>query len=1614
MRYSTISSCLFLCAFASSGLCAAIPTATTTHAKPVGALLMNRIHEEVNPKGRGPVEDLSWSTAIATLASVLVVSRVFKLVRALKAVGSLPGLRIAFEPFSVLAIILPETWWNPSLLFTWTWRKTKNGIHVSSPIVLGSPPLVYIRYGCDTVSVVPFLSGSPSIYTRSMEVGKQIVVAGHRSGAFGKADNMGRFFLFWGLNIVSAEGDLWRKHRRIASPAFNNDTYTFVWDASRKLYAEMSSAEGWATKDVIEVPSVHVLTFKASFFTLIIFASVGFGFPFTWANPPAQQGEMSIQECMEIITKTNIFAIAAPAWAWKLPFAWSVLASFCVQKTLEICGRVRRTRRAYETMRAFMYSLVSATRETIRSEAEDTTSKRARDLFTLLVRASEDAGGKMGLSDNELVSKTRCLHRYQRLTKTTAQSLAATLAFLALDSDLQDELVAQVQEVTRGRDDDTLLLEDYGKLDKVLAAFYEGIRMFPSGVFLVREVKYDTVLDISDGGEPRMLSVKKGTNVKYNPRYFSEPDEFRASRWYRRQRDLDEKDELEEYTAFSIGPRACLGRKFASTEGVCFLASLLRDWRVEPLLAMQTNGRVETVDEWRGRVLQATIDLTLGIHDVPLRFIVSCSLYFSPIALAQYTPSPRWAQAVALLESTLYVHGGLSDPFNSYSYSSAPEISDLLVLDLSTSFNSSSPPWQLVSSNSSPALAWHTLSAINPTELLLFGGQPDPNSLTVLTTLNDSSGLLSTSDKSSPSFIMEPQNWVNEPMRRIRHSSSYTGGKVWIIGGEKADGSGNGFSEHYLFSPSSPEFSQLPSSRSAPPDIYGHASLVLPDGRLLILGGYCASCSGLVPMSTVWSLNTTQNPLVWEKLSISNKSLPSPRRDFAAVVLSNGQVLIHGGGDSQLQTTYSDGWILNTGQNPMVWTSVAALAQLGQRKDHLAVQAGGYVLFCFGYGSSSPASAALFIYNPAISSMVTSYTAPSPGSTPVIASLAPTQTGSNPNSNGGTSTASPGGSSGPPSNTSGSSSGSSDRTLAIALGTTFGVLGLVAGGLVMVYYWKRVHNRDRRAARKFFPLADDPELSSEGSMGGAAPEAAHLDGQTDERVRWIDSPGVITDILAHLGISKFSTSSRQPRRDMFADEDTRSFGWTGHPSTVQRLGSEGPSVWSLRSVSALVRGVIGREPSGSGIDHEWEKVDHLREGGRQGLIRQGSLRSDYSSHPTHQGDGSFWSYTDPFEDPLPDDEYDGLNLRHGIPEKDADYDNFVPRSDETDDYDLTALGPQDSAWPFSVRPHMLTPLREVSHTTLSDPSNSLPSLQEPSHGQISYGHADDAALSPPASTSPTCHSPTASRFSDTHPVTSPPRHSTISGSTLSPSPSLSRPDGWWLRLTKSPLLDRRTSITSSKPLDFRDPTPAPPLVPLEDTKKSSPTPVRSNDTPVDIPVEHGRSVSSAHSGRTANTDSAEHLGGSYDVVQRLASDGSGSRRAPSLGSAEITEQGIFVVDNHAPSEISLSCGPPHADPPPLTLAPASPATYMDVETPSARLMLPKSNLPSSKGGAIVSSRVRAYERRLSRELESQQIPPLRNTLHREEVPSRTRPTIQYGVAPRASLFIANPDCGHIS
>ena len=234
--------------------------------------------------------------------------------------------------------------------------------------------------------------------------------------------------------------------------------------------------------------------------------------------------------------------------------------------------------------------------------------------------------------------------------------------------------------------------------------------------------------------------------------------------------------------------------------------------------------------------------------------------------------------------------------------------------------------------------------------MLMFGGQPDPNSDIVLPDRPDSAWVLGVENPDSPSWVNEPQGWANEPSRRISHSASSSGGKVFIIGGQKADGSQNAINERDVFDYTGPTFTTLPTT-NGPPDLYGHTSLVLQNGSLLVFGGYSQSQDTLLSFSTIWILDTWADTFVWSMARVDNATLPSRRRNFAAVVLSDGRILIHGGSDAILQTTYSDGWLLDTTKDPMVWTQVDPLSALGQRRDHMVVAIGSVVVF--GFGASS-------------------------------------------------------------------------------------------------------------------------------------------------------------------------------------------------------------------------------------------------------------------------------------------------------------------------------------------------------------------------------------------------------------------------------------------------------------------------------------------------------------------------------------------------------------------------------------------------------------------------------------------------------------------------------------
>lgn len=592
--------------------------------------------------------------------------------------------------------------------------------------------------------------------------------------------------------------------------------------------------------------------------------------------------------------------------------------------------------------------------------------------------------------------------------------------------------------------------------------------------------------------------------------------------------------------------------------------------------------------------------------------------------------------------------------------------------------------------------------------------------------------------------------------------------------------------------------------------------------------------------------------------------------------------------------------------------------------------------------------------------------------------------------------------------TSGNSSGSNDgHTTAIALGTVFAALALLAGASFTAYYLRKHNRRDR------FHLLGSSDDDGNDDTGAPLPVAVPHEKSTT----------VPQTIRGKLGVfvSKRTVPQTQ-RRDMLAEEDTRPFGdfswWRGD---VRREASSAQSSWdstrsrrlptlgevmqdslaSLRSVSdAIAAYAVGtrssksREASAGSRSTAWREKEPSYEPylDEVGLMHGSVCPSDKVSRPRGGRQGSHSSgYTavDPFA------EYETEDFK--LP---GEYVFDVDLSEE----DLSDPPPRPyvySRGQAAAATYDLTRLSTLTEQpsvgTLSDPTVSSDSA---SHS-LYLSHAGT--------------NPDTSRSSHETPRSPLPRPSSIIDANPLPSQPMRRSDSWWSRFAKTPLLDRRVSSDNNRhkrPLEFRDPQPPPRLIPIKESSHSNPpSGEHSGHNHMYSSAIHGRSASSLQTAKTANSENIEKMGRTMDIVQRgtVSSHSSG----PSIDSIpenapahEESSPSRHLSVVFASNQESLQAGGPE---PHLVQSP----TEMTTAGSLARSKLARRTSPASPGRISppqramstgqVAAQVQAYERRMSQHQqdEAARLPPAAHN-------KRDRGSM-YGVVPRAPLFVANPD-----
>ncbi|PWN34893.1 uncharacterized protein FA14DRAFT_160306 [Meira miltonrushii] len=350
----------------------------------------------------------------------------------------------------------------------------------------------------------------------------------------------------------------------------------------------------------------------------------------------------------------------------------------------------------------------------------------------------------------------------------------------------------------------------------------------------------------------------------------------------------------------------------------------------------------------------------------------------STASSSTYSPIARWGAASTLSDSLFIIHGGktngdgITPGGGGYTYSSGPNTNQTISIDLSQSFQTSSPPWQsidrtLASQDSSPSTAFHSLTPLNNGNLLIFGGMPDPSANTQAG--NNSAYIVNLSNGGGhASFSRAASSW-NEPERRMYHSAAGDEqGHVYIVGGETTSGSMAPMDQLWTINSAAnnPQFRNTAAS-NPPAGLIDATATMLSDGTVLSLGGIDGNntmqtfdtISSYSPSSQQWRSIGTQG------VNSSTQGYPTPRRGHVAVALPNQRVFIHGGASINFDQAMSDAWILDWSQSPPRWSDIQMTSGSAPsaRFAHSAVAYGGKIALVFGWAGNNPADATLYTFD---------------------------------------------------------------------------------------------------------------------------------------------------------------------------------------------------------------------------------------------------------------------------------------------------------------------------------------------------------------------------------------------------------------------------------------------------------------------------------------------------------------------------------------------------------------------------------------------------------------------------------------------------------------------------
>jgi cytochrome P450 len=568
--------------------------------------------------------------ALASIFLLYVLSCVFTFVRNVVAARK-TGLPVILVPINQdappwVVFSVPYRFQIKARLPTWLWNRISITIYgweyhdrVKPFEELAKPQ------GNDKSFVMAGL-GAIELWTRDPEVANEVL---RRPHDFEQAELTSTILEVFGPNVLSTNGSVWGRHRKVVASVINERISKATWDESLRQTegmideimqsaGESGYAETNQLPDMLKKITIHVLS------------GAGMGTKKAWddANDerPAPGYKRTYIEDTKIVMGAMAGAILLPILlpAWCLTNYPSFLPGHTFLKEL---------RQSMQDFPRHTQTMLDQERERLSQEAGESKN----NILSQLVQASSNEKKDAALSDGDLRGNLFVFTAAG--FETTANTLTFAFAMLARYPQWQEWLFEEIDAILppAGSDDPVEYAAVFPKAHRIMAFLLEVLRQFPPLVHVMKQTAHAQTVETTRGrfwlpekttifihiaGLHRDPAVWRGINATSDCPIDDEDEHtFRPTRWINPQGSSTVlyQPPKGSFIPWSAGPRVCPGQKMAQVEFTAIFITLLRKYRVEAALKEgETRAVIEKRldDQIKDSMSVVTLQMN-GVYDVP-------------------------------------------------------------------------------------------------------------------------------------------------------------------------------------------------------------------------------------------------------------------------------------------------------------------------------------------------------------------------------------------------------------------------------------------------------------------------------------------------------------------------------------------------------------------------------------------------------------------------------------------------------------------------------------------------------------------------------------------------------------------------------------------------------------------------------------------------------------------------------------------------------------------------------------------------------------------------------------------------------------------------------------